>query len=179
MEKNPINKFIELINNAIAEGKFVKLTLSKATKPELAKNIYCKPVELKKGKAISCIYRYETKDITKNFLIGNELTEQLNVWLGNEYKIATLITETEEIQLVFNKKNEAQINTKKLKTERTAMQQSHNSEKNYLIPENAKFLQLLGVSSKDGKLLKDHHDKYRQINKYAEIMKSLIDKSSL
>ena len=72
-----INEFIELLNSSLENSKFVKLTFSKTTNADLAKNIYVRPVIIKKGAALSFSYRYQTKDITKNYLLGVEVNNQI------------------------------------------------------------------------------------------------------
>lgn len=54
--------------------------------------------------------------------------------------------------------------------------ESHDREKSYLIPEEADFLQKLGISSSQGRVFEHATKKFRQINKYAEIIDSLVDK---
>jgi hypothetical protein len=54
--------------------------------------------------------------------------------------------------------------------------ESHDREKAYLIPEEADFLQKLGISSSQGRVFEQSTKKFRQINKYAEIIDSLVDK---
>lgn len=55
--------------------------------------------------------------------------------------------------------------------------QSHNREKNALIERTADFLIRLGVSSPQG-VLKGKMDKFRQINKYLELVAGLVPKTN-
>jgi hypothetical protein len=98
----------------------------------------------------------------------------LGIWIGNVFKIVTLISSEEESVLQFNNKNKAQLRTKSvaLKTNHINV---HNKEKNYLIKEDATFLRLLSITSNEGKVFSDQQDKYRQINKYCEIMLSQFE----
>ncbi len=179
MNISATDKFKNLLDSTLSEGSFLKLTLSKPANSELPQNIYAKAVQLKKGKALSCTLRYATKDITQNFYLGIELDNQVDTWLGKSFKIATLITEGEETVLQFNNKGEAQIRYIKNQTDKKAQVLTHNKEKNYLIEEHSKFLQLLGVSSKEGKVYNDQQDKFRQINKYCEIMSAQLGQANL
>ena len=49
---------------------------------------------------------------------------------------------------------------------------SHNRKKNYLLDENTPypFLVRLGVQTPDGKVKKQNHDKFRQINRFVEFI---------
>lgn len=50
----------------------------------------------------------------------------------------------------------------------------HDQNKIRLIAENKLWLQELGLAGKDGTILDKSQDKYRQINKYIEIVDNLI-----
>ena len=53
----------------------------------------------------------------------------------------------------------------------------HNKEKNYLIKsENNKYLQMLGICDNNGRVKDKQQDKYKQINKYVELMSSWLTK---
>jgi hypothetical protein len=174
-----INEFIELLNSSLENSKFVKLTFSKTTNADLAKNIYVRPVIIKKGAALSFSYRFQTKDITKNYLLGVEVNNQIKELFHKSYLIITLITTEEEIILQINKNNIPQLVRKKSQSREALKFEEHNREKNYLVPEKSPFLQLLGISSSEYKILNDQRDKFRQINKYCEIMLSLIEQAEL
>ena len=53
---------------------------------------------------------------------------------------------------------------------------SHNRQKQYLLNPNKKvgFLMDLGVMSKDGKIVRSHYDKFRQINRFLEFIDDVI-----
>jgi SAM-dependent methyltransferase len=169
-----INEFKEKIHRTISDTKFIKLSFSKAIATDAPKNIYVKLIETKKGASLSCTLRFSNKDIVQNFLAGDEFETQLDIWIANVFKIVTLISSEEESVLLFNNKNKAQLRTKRveLKTNHINL---HNKEKNYLIKEDATFLKLLSITSNEGKVFSDQQDKYRQINKYCEIMLSQFE----
>jgi len=171
---NSIDEFKTKLLKSIADSSLIKLTLSKSQISDAPKNIYAKLIETKKGLSISCTLRYENKDIVQNFLPGENFDTQFDNWVDKTFKIATLITKEEETTLLFNSKNKAQLRTKRTETKSNIVS-THNKEKNYLISENAPFLKLLSVSSKEGKVYSDQQDKFRQINKYCEIMLSQIE----
>lgn len=173
-----IKAFIAKIANSIADKRFQKLTLSKSCDKDAPKNIYLKIINTKKGLLLNCTFRFPDKDVVKNLMPGTELENQLEKWLGFSFKIATLICKDDETVLLFNSKNKAQLRTKQTDS-RPEITNSHNREKNYLISEAAAFLKLLSVSSKDGKILNDQQDKFRQINKYCEIMLSQLEQYKL
>ncbi len=54
---------------------------------------------------------------------------------------------------------------------------AHNKKKEYILNEGEQidFLIYLGVMTKDGKVVKARYNKFRQINKYLELLKSSLD----
>lgn len=173
--------FIELISQMIDQQEFVKLTLSKPAKRDgsFPQNIYGRLVKLKKGLALSCTLRYETEDVTKNYLVETELGKQLEDWLGADYLIATLLTTTEDVVLKFNKKRKARLLRTSVRTRKAAIAEEHNIAKQYAISSDQAFLEKLGVTNKEGTILQGYQDKFRQINKYVEIMHALLEQSDL
>ena len=63
-----LQRLLLLIEESLSNTDFIKLTLSSKinTSGEL-KNIYAKVVSVKAGTLLSFVFRYPTKDITKNF----------------------------------------------------------------------------------------------------------------
>lgn len=87
----------------------------------------------------------------------------------NEYN-QILFTEIGENKTFFKAKNGY-----KLKTSANTIKNveiSHNKQKNYIINEgdNVPALVDLGVFTKDGKIIKERYDKFKQINKFIEII---------
>lgn len=54
---------------------------------------------------------------------------------------------------------------------------SHNQEKQYIIPDHmpCDFLIRLGVMDKDGQVIRKHYAKFRQINRFLEIVSDVLD----
>lgn len=52
----------------------------------------------------------------------------------------------------------------------------HNKKKQYLLPEGTVVLPLvdLNVMKEDGSIVKSHYDKYRQINRFLEMIDDVI-----
>ena len=169
-----VQDFIDLVKKSISEDKFVKLTFSKPIENEEAKNVFGRLIKIKKGLAMSLVYRYKTKDITKNFLVINEMETELKNLIQSKYSVVTLICLNEEIIYQNN-----QIRSKIIENAVEKPSVSHDKVKNYKIAEDSDFLKLLGVSSSEGKVYKDQYDKFKQINKYVEIIESLLQQTNL
>ncbi|MFK7796753.1 MAG: SAM-dependent methyltransferase [Aureispira sp.] len=164
--------FLDILLDSLQDGYFVKLTLSKcAPKTADLHNIYGRLVLVKGKHLLSLTYRYPTQDIIKN-LDFEQAIEALQALLGQHFLIATLRTTRQDLVLQYNKKRRARLQRQQPSI-RQAPSLDHNQAKQYLIEEDAPFLEQLGIA-KAGRVLKAYQDKYRQINKYVEIMAGLL-----
>ena len=175
------DQFIDLTHQSILDGTFVKLTLSKnRLKSESLLNVYARLVEIKSASKISFTYHYQTKDETQNFDVATGL-RHIRQFLENQFKSANLITQSSICSLMTSKKGKATIHTTVQKQAISGIpdQKLHDRpKKKYVLPESP-YLQALKVSDSDGKVIPKMADKYRQINKYLEIVDGLLDQVSL
>ena len=172
MEKNlKIEEFLTKFKEAFIERKIVKLSLSKVFKGEKdLKNIFVVPVKIKSVIKLSFTFRYKTNDQVKNIGL-EEALERLSKLLGHTFLQALLTTNYESHQLLISKKGKSSLISSKLENDLPSM--NHNKEKNYLIKsDNNKYLQMLGVCDKNGRVKDKQQDKYKQINRYVELMSS-------
>ncbi len=176
MPKHPqVLKFLDLLKDLFQQNSFTKLSLSKVFKAEKdLKNIYIAPVKLKSEQKLSFTYRYKTKDQVKNYSI-EETLDLLKELLGESFLQALLIGINTEHQLLINKKGKTKLITNKTQTHQKSL--SHNKEKNYLIKsEDNKYLEKLGICDANGRVKDKQQDKYRQINRYVELMSHWFEK---
>ena len=176
MSKHPqLIEFIDIIQDTFHKGNLIKLSMSKVSnRTDDLKMIYVSPVELKSGLKFSFKYRYKTKDEVKNYS-EKEAIELLEELIGDSFLQLLLNTTDEEHQLLINKKGKAKRITKKHKGAQKTL--NHNKEKNYLIKgENNIYLQKLGVCEANGRVKDKQQDKFRQINRYVELMSHWFEK---
>ncbi len=174
MSQEALTKFLEHLQQSFEKNTFVKLTLSKPDNKESElKNIYIRPVDLKNKRHYSFLYRYKTKDIVKNHLSDTAIP-LLDEALGKDFLEASLFTTEQDLTLFYNKKRKARLATKAA-SHSNAPDTSHNKKKNRFIEAaNSPYLYHLGISSQEGQILKTGQKKFRQINKYIEIIDSLL-----
>ena len=172
-EPQYIIDFFEALRESIQEDTFIKLTLSKPGRKEhLPKNVYIKLIALKGKPTLHFVLRHTTKDITKN----HEIEEGIGLiqnWLGSDFLNANLFTTAEDISLLFNKKRKARMLRKKASLSDVPAR-VHDHKKNYFIAPSAPYFPAMGISNKEGKVLAQSQRKFRQINKYIEIIDSLL-----
>ena len=172
-------RFFDALEESLGGGRFVKLTLAKprARTSEL-KNVYVRPVTLKGGARLSFLYRYRTRDETKNHAPG-EGARLLRELLGSEFLSGHLFTTTEDLRLDFNRRGGARVSAH-APTFGAAPEATHDRGKRRA--RNASggvWLRALGVTNEGGEVRPAMGDKLRQINKFVEIVAGLYDSSAL
>lgn len=177
--EHPAGQWITQLQHSVETGAFVKMTLSKpANSSADLKNVFARIIELKGKEVFSFTLRYSTNDQVKNHSIAEGL-EMMRLWLGKDFLNAHLFTAEQEVVLQYSKKRKARLFFHKAQQQANASR-THDQEKHYLLrPEQAPYLKDLGILSQNGHILPNAQGKFRQINKYLEVIDSLIQESGL
>ncbi|MBV9926522.1 MAG: SAM-dependent methyltransferase [Acidobacteria bacterium] len=172
-------KFFDALEESLAGGTFVKLTLSKYRGAEDGlKNVYVRPAELKGGRRLSFLRRYKTRDAVKNHTYeeGARLLREL---VGADFASAHLFTSEADLRLEVSRKGEAHL-TAHAPTLDAAAPTGHERRKRRAIDAGGSlYLRELGVTNEHGEVRPAMGDKLRQINKFVEIVAGLYDSSPL
>jgi Methyltransferase domain len=166
------DQFMALLREAASDGSLVKLTLGKpAGTDKTLVNLFVRPVALKAGPRLAFVWRHETRDVTKNHEAADAL-RLLDSAIGTQFLDAHLFTTARSVQLETGK-GEGRMHTKSL--ERNPTPPSGNDrEKVRAIAPTAPWLRALGVTDEKGRPLAPMTDKFRQIEKFAEILRHLM-----
>ena len=168
-----MEKFFEKLESALQNNTMVKITLSKpVVKNDDLRNVYIKPILLKDNKMYQFIYRYERRDETKNF-DAVQTMEQVRSLVPTNFQNVSLFTFTEDVTLLVSKKGKPTLMCKKI-NEKREVDLSHDHEKQRLIDPTKPWWNLLGLTTRDGKVLADMQHKFKQICKYVEIVDGVM-----
>lgn len=165
-----IANFLSALEESLRDGGFVKLALGAYKGPEdQLKQIHVRRIQIKREEKLSFTYRYKTRDIVKNHGLP-EGVDMLREALASGFHAATLYTTG--FDLVLDDRS-----LKKKPASQTAPAPSgHDREKKRLIETEGKtYLHALGITDAQGNVFKNAQDKYRQINRYVEILSGLIN----
>ena len=172
-----IQNFLKAFANSLNAGTFVKLSLAnyKGADPHLQK-INIRLIETKKGIRLFFRYRHDARDIVKNYELkdGRTLISKL---LGSDFFSGHLFTTEKDMQLDVGRKN-ARLNVGK-PTLKVAPPLVHDRKKDNPIDPHSVYLNALGITTDQGEVRSQQQHKWRQINKYVEILAALVDKSEL
>ncbi len=166
-------EFEDQIQVLIKDEVSFKITFSKPRhQNKEVGNAYLKPSVIKNKTQYSLTYRYKNRDEVKNYA-KEQVGGVLDHLLGNMFFNAALFTGDTEITLLQNKKGNASIITRQV-DQIAKIETTHDHQKERLITVKSTWLQDLGLAGKDGNILDKSQDKYRQINKYVEMIDQLI-----
>lgn len=164
-----LDKISELIQNSID----FKLTLSKPKHSGVAlKNVYIKPVLIKNIIHYAVTHRYPTKDEVKNY-IGTEMVNYLELLISESLLNAELFCNDNIWRLFTNNKGKSTL-IKDKHLQPKPIDLDHDKSKRRLIPSTSKWLVPLGLASAQGYIFDKAQDKYKQINKYIELLQPIF-----
>jgi len=177
MSVPPRERFLELLRAAVEGGTLVKLTLGKHRGADATlQNLFVRPITLKGGPQLTFVWRHDTRDITKNHAPAAALA-LLEPLIGADFLDAHLFTPTQTAQLECSADGKPHLRVKAVKpTNDTPAPPSaaHNREKDYVIPANAPWLRALGITNDRAQPREGMADKFRQIQKFSELLSHLI-----
>ncbi|WP_434569521.1 class I SAM-dependent methyltransferase [Pseudomonas sp. Z3-8] len=172
-------QFIELLQASLGQNAFIKLVLAKYVGDEAdLQRLIIKQLTVKDQPCLSFVYRYKTRDITKNFPLV-EGVETVAALLPASFKNAHLLAITDEAQLEYSKKGKSSLFKSKPQQLREVPSAGHNREKNRFLDLSRPFLADLGVTNHKHELIPAMSRKWKQINKFIEVFSHALTSSPL
>ncbi len=169
-----ITELINKFEQSVAQNTFIKLTLSnKRVSSSELKNVYVKPVMIKDRLLMSFVDRFNTKDVTRNLEL-QDASDEIKRLLEESFLQCYLSSTTDDYHLLINKKGNSTL-LRKPPASTVAPTLQHDKVKQRIIDSGSNYyLKALGILNQEGKVKPDMQDKYRQINKYIEIVDGII-----
>ena len=167
-------QFINAVQQAIETQDFDRLILSQY-KGELAQleKMTFRIISLQDQFMMSCLYRYKTQDVTKNYAMDESFTVIQQLFA--QCKQANLFSTEQEIQLKKNKKK-ALLTYSKTAPQVKQQEKQHDRQKHRYVDQDSYFLQPLGITDSKAQLIPSMARKWKQINKFVEIFSGALDK---
>ena len=162
-----------LISEIFENESLISAVLSSPRNKQVSSKIAIRPL-LIKGKIFYQWTEQKNNQAIHNNLSGvdseNKLLEQCEL-----FKQIFIYTNQADYHILIDKKLQPKI-LKKAPT-KTSLPLSHNREKNYLLQDGTKipFLIELGIMNQEGKVYSQKRDKFRQINRFLEMVDDVID----
>lgn len=173
------DRFIAQLRTAVTDGTLVKLTLGKyrGAEPTL-RNLFVRPVTLKAGPHLSLLWRHAARDITKN-LPHAEALALVEPLIGGDFLDAHLFTPAQNAQLETRADDGARLSVKTASVAPVPPPERHDRAKNHVIPGDSVWLRALGVTNDRGLPREGMAHKFRQIQKFTELLAGLLSESGL
>ena len=169
----------ELLEQCIQKN-LIDLTISglKKKNEELPVKIKVRPVAMKDKIEYQVSEFIGRKVFHKNYK-KDELKKKITDWMQEDYKQAQF-TMTDATAQILSGKHSQTVKYKKCKEVRVQRDLSHNRTKRYILTEGTPvgFLIDLGVMTKEGKIVRQKYDKYRQINRFLEFVEDILPQLS-
>ncbi|MEW9671719.1 SAM-dependent methyltransferase [Ammoniphilus sp. 3BR4] len=170
-----MEKLQSLLAGITQSRRLLQAVLSNVRKkePDGIQKVVVKPVEIKGEFFYQFSLYYEKKVLHEN--VSSEETEQkLQELFSETFKHGMIHTAEADYQVLISKKFKVTILKKPASIKKVEL--SHNRKKNYLLEEGTQipFLVELGVMNAEGKVLAKKYDKFRQINRFLEMIRDIV-----
>lgn len=151
----------------LAANPLLKIIVSKPA----AKDAVYKKIVIDKKKNGYQAAKYTDKQVFHENFGEDGLESFLAGTAGSVFLQVNAWDEKKEYQLLISKKGAVSLKAKLLKEQRT-INEEHNRKKNYILEEGTVIPPLvdMGIFTKEGKVVKSMYDKFRQINRFIEIV---------
>lgn len=179
MKSAPVEEFRSRLQTAVADGTFVRLTLAQpqADDPTL-RQLLVRPVRLRAGLRLALIWRHATRDITKN-LPAEVAVAQLTGLVGSQFFSAHLFTISATVQLELRAGRPARLHAGPPTAAAGPGEAAHDRVKPRPVPAGRAWLAALGVTTAEGRIRAGMEAKFRQINRFVELLEPLLAEAPL
>ena len=196
-------QFIHHLRHSLADGGFVRLVLGRPHGNDATLDkLLVRRLVLRELQHLSLVWRHRTKDITKNLPIEAAI-DLIATLLTDQFHHAHLVTRSHDIQLALGKKGSWGLRVGKLSAPAAASgvpgakgadlgrapqsghahdlnpTHAHDRAKQRALALDTPFLAELGITDAQHRLVPTMARKWRQINKFLEVLAHAIAQSPL
>jgi hypothetical protein len=183
------DRFLEALAQGVADGSVTRVLLSKPdAKDDDLERVTARPLVLRGERCLSFVFKHRTKDITKNEPVAVAL-ETIAGLVGARFAHAHLFTREAELQLMMSRKGRWTLHRAKLNVDdatRPAVAAAgdddgaqHDRQKHRFLSLDAPFLVALGVTTARHELVPAMARKWKQINKFVEVMSHALESAGV
>ncbi|MBC7734644.1 MAG: SAM-dependent methyltransferase [Bacteriovorax sp.] len=182
MPDSPTDAFLALLEQALTAGTFARLVLSKP-RPAAGDlvRVSVRHVALKGEACLSFVHTHNTRDITKNLALAEGVAAVRGL-IASTFQQAHLFSADEEAQLMISKKGKQTLLRGKARHEAGVAPQAghaHGRAKHRVVDLNQPFLVALGVTDAQHQLVPAMARKWKQINKFIEVLDHALASTAL
>ena len=176
--QDPRDRFLALLVLSLKNETFSRLVLAKCKGPEVGLiRVIARRLLMRGEPHLSFVYRYKTRDVTKNVPVAVGL-EAIAEEIGRAFENAHLLTSTQDIQLAVSRKGKLSLRVGRADAV-AAPALEHDREKHRFLDLERPFLTALGVTDAQHRLVPTMARKWKQINKFIEVLDHAFAASAL
>ncbi|WP_019674343.1 class I SAM-dependent methyltransferase [Arsukibacterium perlucidum] len=172
-------QFEQIAAQSISDGSFVRMLLSKYQGTEPLIRLDVTPLQIKGELQLRFVSEYKTNHITKIRPVAEGIS-LLSEMLDGSFKQGHLFTAEQECQLSISKKGKYLFNCQRVASAVVARPAAeHNRQKHRFVEQNRPFLTALGVTDQQGQVIPAMSNKWKQINKFIEVLQGAVKETGL
>lgn len=163
--------------NQIFSNKITKAVISKPT----SKSAEFKKIAISRLPKFYQLAKYTEKQVFHENVQLQDLAKRCFEIIDSGYLQLNAWSEEKEYSLMISKKGKVSFVSKNVKSQAPTVHSEHNRQKQYIIPEGKVIEPLvdMGIFTKEGKVVASMYDKYKQINRFIEIIDDAVRQQSL
>lgn len=169
---------LKRVLDEVFNDEIIKIVISNKLNKEVKYNkIAVNLKEANKGKFYQ-IEKFTDKQVFHENISIESINEKVYECLKGNYKQLSAWSDNYTYDMKISKKGKVFLGKKKSDNSKV-VKKGHNKEKNYILKEGMIIEPLidLGVFTKEGKVINSKYDKYKQINRFIEIIDDEIKKN--
>lgn len=174
-----MNFLEEIKTRVLDEESFIEATFKGVRKGETIpwERVVLRPIVLKNGRFLQFSYFDDTQHIAKNYG-AEEQAIQLDKLLHLPFKNYQVSDKHGRLLVQITKKGKPIVHREKAMSPVVLPSMKHDRTKKQMLPDDrpVPFLQEVGIMTKDGRVKASMRRKFRQINKFLELVDETIEK---
>ena len=182
-------RFLAALAEAVADGSAQRVLLSKPVdKGDDLERVTARPLLLRGERVLSLVFKHRTRDITKNEPVGAALAT-IGDLLGARFAHAHLFARDAELQLMMSRKGRWTLHRAKAGTADATQPAvaaasddepaQHDRQKRRYVSLDSPFLVELGITTARHELVPAMARKWKQINKFVEVMSHALESAGV
>ncbi|MFR4584584.1 Methyltransferase domain-containing protein [Clostridium cadaveris] len=164
----------------IINSELIKAVISNRLNKEVKYNKINIVLKEKNGTEYYQIEKFTDKQVFHENIDKNMIKDKVLEYLSKDYKQLSAWCSEKTFDIKISKKGKV-LFSKKVANNSKIINKSHNKEKQYILKEGMLIEPLidLGIFTKEGKVINSKYDKYKQINRFIEIIDDEIKNQNI
>lgn len=179
MDQNNVNEFLRLLKRSIEHKTLAAIRLyNKRDKAASLKQVLGRPVLIKDQYNLSLTLRTDTQDTTKN-TEASGVIDTVHKYLSSQFYNAEFTTDKYQYFLTIYPNGRTKFRHKTAAETKEVTLQHNKKKYRFIEAADNEYLRLLDISTSEYQVRARNQDKFKQINKYVEIIHDILKRKEL